>query len=271
MSVDNAVITDAEFARFQALIYKIAGISLSDAKKVLLTGRLGKRLKHFGVGTYTEYYRLVTSGREEAELQMMVDLLTTNETYFFREEKHFDFLAEHILPKHPPGIAFNIWSAASSSGEEVYTLCMVLAERFGVGGNWTVTGSDISQRVLAMAQRGLYPLERTRGIPPELLRKYCLKGVRSQEGMLLIEPALRKHTRFLKVNLNQKLPELGPFDVIFLRNVMIYFDNATKQEVVSRLVRQLRPGGHFIVGHSESLNGISDELRSVQPTIYVKP
>lgn len=271
VSVENVAITDAEFARFQALIYKIAGISLSDAKKVLLTGRLGKRLKHFGVGTYTEYYRLVTSGTEEAELQMMVDLLTTNETYFFREEKHFEFLATQILPKHPAGVAFNLWSAASSSGEEVYTLCMVLAERFGVGGNWTITGSDISQRVLAMAERGLYPLERTRGIPPEMLRKYCLKGVRSQEGMLLIDPALRKHTRFLQVNLNQQLPELGPFDVIFLRNVMIYFDNETKRSVVGRLARQLRPGGYFVVGHSESLNGLTDDLRGVQPTIYVKP
>jgi chemotaxis protein methyltransferase CheR len=271
VTLENVPIADAEFARFQALIYKIAGIALSDAKKVLLTGRLGKRLRHYDLGTYTEYYRLVTSGTEEAELQMMVDLLTTNETYFFREEKHFEFLATRILAKHPPGVAFNVWSAACSSGEEVYTIAMVLAERFGVHGNWQVTGSDISQRVLAAAQRGLYPNERTRGIPPELLRKYCLKGVRSQEGMLLIDPPLRKHARFLQVNLNQDLPELGPFDVIFLRNVMIYFDNETKHDVVTRLVQQLRPGGHFIVGHSESLNGVTDALRAVQPTIYVKP
>jgi len=270
-NLDAPAITDAEFARFQALIYKIAGISLSDAKKVLLVGRLGKRLKHFGVGTYTEYYRLVTSGTEEAELQMMVDLLTTNETYFFREEKHFEFLATQILPKHPAGTPFNIWSAASSSGEEIYTLTMVLAERFGLNGNWTVTGSDISQRMLAAAQRALYPMERARGIPPEFLHKYCLKGVRSQEGMLLIDPALRKHTRFLQVNLNQRLPELGPFEVIFLRNVMIYFDTETKRDVVGRLIRQLKPGGYFIVGHSESLNGVTEALRTVQPTIYVKP
>ncbi len=270
-NLDAPVITAAEFARFQALIYKIAGISLSDAKKVLLTGRLGKRLKHYGLGTYTEYYRLVTSGTEEAELQMMVDLLTTNETYFFREEKHFDFLATQILPRHPPGVAFNVWSAASSSGEEIYTLAMVLAEHFGLHGNWMVTGSDISQRMLAAAQRGQYPTERARGIPPEFLRKYCLKGVRSQEGMLLIDPAVRKHTRFLQVNLNQNLPELGPFEVIFLRNVMIYFDTETKRDVVARLIRQLRPGGHFIVGHSESLNGVTEALRTVQPTIYVKP
>jgi len=271
VSLENVTITDAEFARFQALIYKIAGISLSDAKKVLLTGRLGKRLRYYGFDNYSDYYRLVSSNTAEAELQIMVDLLTTNETYFFREEKHFEFLATEILPNHPPGLAFNVWSAASSSGEEVYTLAMVLAERFGLAGNWTVTGSDVSLRMLDAAQRGIYPLERTRGIPPEYLRKYCLKGVRSQAGMLLIDQAVRKHTRFLQVNLNRRLPELGPFEVIFLRNVMIYFDNETKREVVARLVEKLRPGGYFVVGHSESLNGVTDALRTVQPTIYVKP
>ena len=271
MAIENVAITNAEFARFQALIYKIAGISLSDAKKVLLTGRLGKRLKHHGLGSYTEYFRLVSSGSDEVELQMMVDLLTTNETYFFREEKHFDFLSTQVLAKHPPGAGFNIWSAACSSGEEVYTIAMVLAERLGLQGNWTVTGSDISQRVLAAAQRGLYTTERARGTPPEFLRKYCLKGVRSNEGMMLINETLRKHTRFMQVNLNNPLPALGPFDVIFLRNVMIYFDAETKRDVIARLVQCLRPGGHFIIGHSESLNGLTDALRTVQPTIYVKP
>ncbi|MDE3010738.1 MAG: methyltransferase domain-containing protein [Pseudomonadota bacterium] len=264
-------ITDAEFARFQALIFKIAGISLGDAKKMLLTGRLAKRLKARGVASYTEYCKLVTAAHETVELQTMVDLLTTNETYFFREEKHFEFLDQAILARHPAGRPFNIWSAACSSGEEVYTLAMVLAERLGVNGNWTVTGSDISQRVLASAEGGLYPLSRTTGIPPEYLRKYCLKGVRSQEGTLLIDDTLRRHTRFLQVNLNQPLPELGPFDVIFLRNVMIYFNAETKRDVVARLVQRLKPGGHFIVGHSESLNGLNETLRPLRPTIYIKP
>jgi len=271
MSIENVSITDAEFGRFRALLHKIAGISLSDAKKGLLTGRLNKRLKYYDLGSYSEYFRLVSSGREEAELQMMVDLLTTNETYFFREEKHFEFLSGQVLPKHKPGVAFNLWSAACSSGEEVYTLAMLLAEHFGLQGSWTVTGSDISRRMLAAAEQGLYPLERAKGIPPALLSKYCLKGVRSQEGMLLVDPGLRKHTRFRQVNLNDELPELGPFDVIFLRNVMIYFEAETKRDVVGRLVRQLKPGGYFIVGHSESLNGLTDTLRAVHPTIYMKP
>lgn len=271
MSLDIIAITDAEFAKFQALIYKIAGISLADTKKVLLTGRLGKRLKFYGLTSYGDYHRLVTSGQANDELQMMVDLLTTNETYFFREQQHFDYLAEEILPAHPPGVPFAIWSAAASSGEESYTMAMVLAEHFGVSGNWQVTGTDISERVLAQARTGVYPMQRARGIPPEYLKRYCLKGVRAQEGMLLIDQSLRKHVRFVHANLNQKLPELGPFDVIFLRNVMIYFDNDTKREVVARLVRQLKRGGHFVVGHSESLNGLTEELQAIKPTIYVKP
>lgn len=268
---ENAEITTAEFAQFQRLIYKIAGISLADSKKVLLAGRLGKRLRHYGLTTFGEYYRMVSGGDEDGELQTMVDLLTTNETYFFREEAHFDFLRDVILAGHSPANPFKIWSAASSTGEEIYTLCFVLAEALGLDSPWQVTGSDISTAVLATAQRGLYWLDRTRGLPASYLRKYCLKGVRSQEGSFMIAPEIKRHTRFLQVNLNQTLPAVGRFDVIFLRNVMIYFDAETKRQVVGRLVEQLVPGGHFIVGHSESLNGLTDRLRPIKPTIYRLP
>ncbi len=201
----------------------------------------------------------------------MVDLLTTNETYFFREPKHFDYLAQEILPhKAKPGVPFNIWSAACSSGEEPYTLAMVLAEHLG-NRPWQVVGSDISTVVLAKAQAGHYPLERTEGIPPQYLKKYCLKGVRSQEGTLLVAKELRERVRFLQVNLTKPAPDLGPFDVIFLRNVMIYFDMETKRKVVENLITRLKPGGTFIVGHSESLNGITDRLKCLRPTIYEKP
>lgn len=264
-------ISDAEFKRFQQLIYKIAGISMSDAKKVLLVGRLGKRLKALGLPTYGDYFKYVSSGRDPAELQLMVELLTTNETYFFREEKHFDFLAERIVPNHPPGVSLDVWSAAASTGEEIYTLCMVLADTMGINGAWSVTGSDINTQVLAVARGGHYPMEKARGLPPEYLRKYCLKGVRQHEGTFLIMPELRRHTRFVQVNLNQSLPDLGKFHVIFLRNVMIYFDNDTKRQVVDRLINRLHPGGYFIVGHSESLNGITERLKTVQPTIYRLP
>lgn len=269
--IESPSITDAEFAQFQKLIYKIAGISLADSKQVLLVGRLGRRLKHYGLGTFAEYYRMVSSAGAEEELQVMVDLLTTNETYFFREEKHFEYLANHILAKRQAGRPFDVWSAASSTGEEIYTIAMVLADKLGINASWSVTGSDISQSVLAVAKRGLYWLDRTRGLPKEYLRKYCLKGVRENEGSFIIAPELRNHTSFLQVNLNTNLPGMGKFNVIFLRNVMIYFDAETKKQVVERLARQLLPGGYLIIGHSESLNGITDCVKPVQPTIYQLP
>jgi chemotaxis protein methyltransferase CheR len=269
--IEAPAITDAEFAQFQRLIYQIAGISLADSKKVLLVGRLGKRLKALDLATFGEYHRLVASGNAPDERQTMVDLLTTNETYFFREEAHFDYLRQVILPQHPAGQAFDIWSAASSTGEEIYTLSMVLADELGVNAPWSILGSDISTQVLAVAQRGLYWLDRTRGLPQSYLKKYCLKGVRSQEGSFLIAPELRRHTRFMQINLNTTLPEIGKFHCIFLRNVMIYFDNDTKRKVVARLVEKLRPGGYLIVGHSESLNGINETVRPVKPTIYRLP
>ncbi|GAB1393100.1 protein-glutamate O-methyltransferase [Rhodocyclaceae bacterium] len=269
---DPTGITDAEFKQFQRLIYDIAGISLADSKKVLLVGRLGKRVKACNLGTFSEYYKLVASGKDPEERQTMVDLLTTNETYFFREEAHFDFLRQVILPQHPRGQSFDLWSGASSTGEEIYTLCMVLADELGVNGQWSILGSDISTHVLGIAQRGLYWLDRTRGLPQEYLKKYCLKGVRSQEGSFLIAPELRRHTRFMQVNLNTTLPNLGgKFHTIFLRNVMIYFDNDTKRQVINRLVEKLHPGGYLIVGHSESLNGINETLKMVKPTIYRHP
>ncbi|MDP2824726.1 MAG: protein-glutamate O-methyltransferase CheR [Sulfuritalea sp.] len=268
--LQQAAISDAEFAQFQKLIYRIAGISLSDAKKVLLVGRLGRRLKALSLDSFGEYFKVIESG-DALERQTMVDLLTTNETYFFREEKHFDFLSSVIVAEHPPGKTFDVWSAASSTGEEIYTLCMVLAGCMGVNGPWSVLGTDISTQVLAQAQSGHYPMEKTRGLPPEYLRKYCLKGVRQHEGTFLIAPELRRHTRFMQVNLNHTLPDVGKFHVIFLRNVMIYFDSDTKRKVVERLTQKLHPGGYFIVGHSESLNGLTERLRPIKPTIYRLP
>lgn len=268
---DNPDISNAEFAQFQKLIYSIAGISLADGKKVLLVGRLGRRLKHFSLSSFAEYYRLIASGSAADELQIMVDLLTTNETYFFREEAHFEFLTKAIVARHPAGAPFNVWSAAASTGEEIYTIAFVLADALGLEAPWSVVGSDISTAVLATAERGLYWLDRTRGLPQAYLRKYCLKGVRSQEGGFMIAPEIKRHTRFRQVNLNRPLPALGRFHVIFLRNVMIYFDAETKRQVVARLVEQLHPGGYLIVGHSESLNGLTNTLRAIKPTIYQLP
>ncbi len=265
-----ATIGDADFARFQALLYKLAGIYLAPTKKVLLVGRLTRRLKARGLDDFGAYYRLVAGGGDPQELQIMIDLLTTNETYFFREPQHFRYLADEILAKRSAGGSFEVWSAACSSGEEPYTLAMVLADKLG-DGSWRVTGSDISTQVLDRARRGHYPMERTDGIPKEYLRRFCLKGVREQAGTLLIARELRNRVNFQQLNLIEPLPAIGPFDVIFLRNVMIYFDLETKRKVVANMLPRLKRGGHFIVGHSETLNGITDALRTVRPTIYIKP
>lgn len=268
-NTDN--ISDQEFALFQRLIYKIAGISLSDAKKVLVAGRLSRRLRVYDLATFTQYYRMLATGEHPDEVQTMVDLLTTNETYFFREPKHFAFLRDEIIRKRTSPKTFRVWSAASSSGEEVYTLAMVLADHLP-NTPWEIVGSDISTQVLAKAATGHYSLARTEGIPPNYMTRFCLKGVRSQAGTFLIAPELRKKTSFYQINLmNPVEADIGEFEVIFLRNVMIYFDPPTKTKVVHNLLPRLKSGGHLIIGHSETLNGITDRVEAVLPTIYRKP
>ena len=269
--MNDARITDQEFALFQRLIHKLAGISLNDTKKDLLVGRLGKRLRHYELPSFASYYRMLATGDHPEEVQRMVDLLTTNETYFFREPAHFDFLRDEIVARRKHSAPLRVWSAASSSGEEAYSIAMLLADTLG-DAPWEIVGSDICTRVLARAVTGHYGLARTEGIPPQYMRKYCLKGVRAQAGTFLIAPQLRQRTRFFQLNLMQPVDTaIGEFDVVFLRNVMIYFDPPTKARVVHNLLPRLRPGGHLIIGHSETLNGISDRLITVRPTIYRKP
>ncbi|RIX43105.1 MAG: protein-glutamate O-methyltransferase CheR [Rhodocyclales bacterium GT-UBC] len=264
----NSGLSTQEFQLFRNLIYKQAGISLSDAKKPLVAGRLSKRLRQLELNSYTEYFRRVQG--DGKELQVAIDLLTTNETYFFRESKHFDFLREQILPGAIGRGPFRIWSGACSSGEEPYTIAMVLAEVLGTR-PWEIVASDLSSRVLQQAASGLYTMEDCSGIPRDLLRKHCLKGVGQHEGSVLINPALRERINFRQINLNNTLPSLGMFDVVFLRNVMIYFDIETKRQVVQRILPLLKPGGYFMISHSENLNGVSDALKPVRPSIYRKP
>jgi len=263
-------ISQREFEAIRAWIRSTAGISLSEQKKALVAGRLASRLRHYGLDSYGRYFELLQDGSQPDELQIAVDLLTTNETHFFREPKHFDFLRDKILSRVTPGQLFRVWSAASSSGEEPYSIAMTLAETLGEA-PWEIVASDVSSRVLARAQTGHYAMARAKTIPRPLLAKYCLKGVGAQDGTFLVDPRLRSRVQFLQVNLVGALPRLREFDVIFLRNVMIYFDAPTKREVILRMLPHLARGGHFIVGHSESLNGISDALQGVQPSIYRKP
>lgn len=267
---DQPNITRDEFALFQRMLYKTAGISLSDGKQALVSGRLAKRVRHHGLGTFHEYYKLISSPEHEAELRTAINLLTTNETYFFREPKHFDFLAAQVRAMPARAEPVRVWSAASSSGEEGYTIAMVLAQTLGTRA-WEVVGTDISSRMVAKARSGHYAMERASHIAPELLKRYCLKGTGSQDGTFLIERSLRERVTFLEANLTAPLPDLGRFDFIFLRNVMIYFDMDTKRDLVRRMLPALRSGGYFFIGHSETLNDINDTVEPIKPAIYRKP
>ncbi|MYM69117.1 methyltransferase domain-containing protein [Pseudoduganella sp. FT55W] len=266
-----AMITDREFMQFQRFIYDAAGITMANGKQALVSGRLAKRLAHYQLDSYGDYLKLLESRAQPAELQVAVDLLTTNETYFFREPKHFALLRELAQESASKNRALRVWSAASSSGEEPYSIAMVLAETMGDDAPWEVLGTDISTRVLECARRGHYPMERASQMPQNYLKRYCLKGQGSEAGTLLIERSLRQRVQFQHLNLNAPLPKVGTFDVIFLRNVMIYFNLETKRQVVARLLSQLRPGGYFLIGHSETLNDINDKLITVAPSIYRKP
>jgi Methylase of chemotaxis methyl-accepting proteins len=260
-------ISDAVFRKFARLLHERAGIHLSEQKKMMLATRLNKRLQHFGLRSFNQYFTLLNDPAHPDEMQVMIDHLTTNETYFFREPAHFDFL-ESLLRRERRE-QWRIWCAASSSGEEVYSLAMVLDDVVGTG-HWFVLGSDISTRMLAQARRGVYPEEDNATIPQRLLKKYCLKGVGAQAGSFAINRRLKQGIEFRQINLTALLPPLGQFDLIFIRNVMIYFNQPTKHEVVKRVLGQLKPGGYIITSHSETLHGITSELAMVKPSIYQK-
>jgi chemotaxis protein methyltransferase CheR len=262
-----AAIDERAFQDIRGWIREVAGINLSNQKKALVVGRLGPRLKHHQLASYGDYFRLLKGGSEPAEVQIAIDRLTTNETQFFREPKHFDFLTARILPLRSTRHIFRVWSAAASSGEEPYSIAMVVAASSSET-PWELIGSDLSARMLERARTGHYALARAKSIPRHLLQAYCLKGIGAQEGTFIVDPKLRSRVRFEQINLVAALPQLGLFDVIFLRNVMIYFDQPTKRDVVARVLRHLRPGGYLIVGHSETLNGVTEALEPVVPSIY---
>lgn len=261
-------ISDAEFDLFRELIQSTLGIQLAEQKRAMLCSRLQRRLEATRCTTYRQYYNLVTGAGNRDELQKAFDLVTTNETYFYREPAPLEWLARDVFTQFSRQRPPRIWSAASSSGEEPYTVAMLMAERFGLGRHWQVLASDISERILQMAQRGLYPQERCNRLPQPLLHKYCLKGTGEFSGKVLVERSLREQVAFARINLVQPLPEVGPFDVILVRNVMIYFDQPTKQRVVTNLLARLAPGGVLLSGNSESLQSMGLPLRMVQPTVY---
>jgi chemotaxis protein methyltransferase CheR len=263
-------ITDRDFQQIREWIHARAGIYLSSQKKALVSGRLAARLRHYHLTRYGDYFKLLQNGSHPDEPQVAVDLLTTNETHFFREPRHFEFLRDRIVPAHPAGRALRVWSAACSSGEEPYSIGMTLASsRSNLP--WEILASDLSQRVLDRARAAVYPMQRAKTIPRAQLLAFCLKGIGQHEGTFRVDPQVTSRVRFTQINLNGGLPAIGEFEVIFLRNVMIYFDPPTKQQVIDRVLACLRPGGYLMIGHSESLASISSAVKSLAPAIYQKP
>ncbi|MCP4186611.1 MAG: SAM-dependent methyltransferase, partial [Gammaproteobacteria bacterium] len=245
-------------------------IDLGESKQQLVSSRLNKRLKFHKLDDFDQYAALIKDSKYGNERQMAIDLLTTNETYFFREAGHFDTLKTNVLQQHPKGRTFRVWSAASSSGEEAYSIAMVLDDFFGNRVKWEIFGSDISRRIIEKANRGLYQAHRIDAIPRDFLQRYCLKGTGEYEGFLLVDKKLRERTQFTEINLTRQLPDVGQFDVIFLRNVLIYFDNPTKEKIIRSLASKLRPQGILYIGHSESLKGMDLPLTLIAPTTYQK-
>lgn len=235
----------------------------------MVASRLTKRLQFYQLQTYGQYYQLLINEKFADEFQIFINILTTNETYFFREPQHFIFLGKEIL-KDWQGQHFRAWSAASSSGEEAYSIAMVLAETLGFK-NWEVLGSDLNTQMLDRARKGVYTMDRLDQMDKTLLAKYCLKGTRSQQGNFRVDDTIRRKVKFVQLNLNGSVPfDIGMFDVIFLRNVLIYFDLESKRAIVERLMKNLKPNGYFVISHSESLHQVTDRLLMVRPSVFKK-
>ncbi|SCY51531.1 CheR family methyltransferase [Pseudomonas flexibilis] len=262
-------LSTSAFRHIREAFHRGSGIDLPESKRQLVAGRLYCRLKALGLPDFDAYVALLQQPEQALERQCMVDLLTTNETYFFREPEHFRYLAAQILPtlRQRP---VRVWCAAASTGEEPYSLAMLLQDKLGDGG-WSLLASDLSTRVLGRASQGLYPLQRLELLPQEYLKRFCLRGTGDYEGQLLIRRELREKVRFCQHNLLDSAADLGQFDIIFLRNVLIYFNGATRHQVIQQVLRQLRPGGWLIIGHSESLQGVQSPVQLVRPSVYRLP
>lgn len=257
------------FQAVTTMFRQVSGIQLSDAKQALVAGRLQKLAQARGLRDVDAYVDLLMREGDAQEMVKVVDKLTTNETYFFREPQHFDHLRTLLAERRNSAAAgdFRVWSAASSSGEEAYSIAMVLGEHFGLKG-WQVIGTDLSTAMVDTARRGLYPLERARLTPTPLLKRWCLKGQGDNLGKLMVTPELRQMVRFECANLTRTLPEIGQFDLIFLRNVLIYFDNPGKADIVKRVLTRLKPTGLLYIGHAESIANLGIPVVGMAPAIY---
>jgi chemotaxis protein methyltransferase CheR len=265
-----------EFHLFQVLVLRESGIHLGEKNRAMLVSRLWKRLRALDLNSFSSYYRRVKADPEE--LVRMLDCICTNETHFFREPAAFDCLRQHVFPEWRAAAEANersrtlrVWSAACSTGEEPYSLAMALLSEFPPSDGWNVEviGTDLSTKVLARAATGIWSAEKIKGVPLEYQRKYLLKGFGPDKGKIKAVDELRRVVRFQRMNLNQEpYPVSGPFDLIFCRNVIIYFQWETKLQVVNRLGKFLAPQGYLFLGHAESLHGVTDKLESVVPKVF---
>ena len=259
--------SDADFARVQALIYQRAGISLHDGKHAMVYSRLSRRLRETGYGSFRDYLSWLEK-HDGPEWQEFVNALTTNLTAFFREPHHFEILSTHLRSKSA-GTPWRAWCNAASTGEEPYSIAMTALETLGAKAPFKLWASDIDSRVLASAAAGVYRSENLKGLSPERLQRFFLKGKGTNAGMARVKPELPQLIEFLSVNLiRDDWPFRDPFDIVFCRNVMIYFDAATQRRVLERIHRVMKPGGMLFVGHAENFSESRDLFTLRGKTVY---
>ena len=278
LAPDRGSLSPDLFSKFQHLIYEESGIWLGDHKHALLTGRLARRLRLLGLETMEDYLQLVTLPDQQHERAVMIDCITTNQTHFFREPRHFDFLATEVFPEWRRQVEagvrskhLRVWSAGCSSGEEPYSLAMLFSKYFPIEQGWDleVLATDICTNMLEKARAAIYPIEKSKEIPAELLRAYMLRGRGEQREVMKVSPELHRLVRFARVNLHaESYPIIGSFDLVFCRNVLIYFDQRSKEKAIAGILRHLASAGLLIVGHSEHLGSTSPLLKTVAPTVY---
>lgn len=267
-------IDDKEFQQISSLMYECCRVNLHEGKKTLVQSRLNKRLRQLGLADFRDYFAYLREHDEE--ILAMVDCLTTNHTQFFRGPEHFEFLKTRICPRlrQADGERIRIWSAGCSSGEEAYTIAMVLKDSIEDLGSRDalILATDISRQSLDRARHGIYQKQGLGQVPPELRMRYfdIVEGAEPGRADFRVKEEIAKLVRFRFLNLATDWPMIHPFDVIFCRNVMIYFDRDSQKELIERFWRVLKPGGFLVVGHCESLTGMMHEYAFVQPTIYRK-
>ena len=271
---DGAGLTlkSSEFRLISQLARVRFGLDLKGGKEALVTARLGKWLRNGGFQSFDEYYRHILADTTGDALVGLIDSLTTNHTSFLREKAHFEFLTRAAVEEFSDVGMLEIWSAACSSGEEPYTIAMCLSDTLAgaIRRDFHILATDISTRVLGLAQRGVYQAERFKDLPGPWRKAYLLRGDGECKGLFKFKPEIRGRISFERLNLIQHFPQRRLFHVIFCRNVMMYFDRGTQQDIVKRLSACLAPGGYLLVGHSESLTGVQHDLQYVRPATYRK-